>query len=395
MVTGFLGPNGAGKSTTMRVIAGLDRPTSGTVRVNGKHYPEAAAPMSELGILLDARSVHPGLSARNNLLALARTAGIGRRRVDEVIELAGLGEVAGTRAGGFSLGMGQRLGVAAALLGQPQTVVLDEPVNGLDPDGVRWIRLLLKSLAAEGRTVFVSSHLMSEMAQTATRLVVLGRGRLISETSVEDFTDHAAGGVLVRTPETGRLGQVLAAPGVTVINDGTDLLRVSGTTAEQIGAAAWRAHLPVYELTPTHASLEEAFMQVTKTVSSTTPERHDERRRGHRARDRAGQACPCALAPAASCSGTPSPPAWSPPSVPSQPATPSWGRPPPAASSASSPSPSRPNYPAASTPLRYGRSSPTASKTSSPVSPPACPTARGPDRAFPGLTPFLFTMLPW
>jgi ABC-2 type transport system ATP-binding protein len=221
--------------------------------------------MAELGILLDARSVHPGLSARNNLLALARTAGIGRRRVDEVIELAGLGEVAGTRAGGFSLGMGQRLGVAAALLGRPQTVVLDEPVNGLDPDGVRWIRLLLKSLAAEGRTVLVSSHLMSEMAQTATQLVVLGRGKLITEASVEDFTGHATGtGVLVRTPETVRLGQLLAAPGVTVINDGTDLLRVSGTTAEQIGTAAWRAHLPVYELTPTHASLEEAFMQVTK-----------------------------------------------------------------------------------------------------------------------------------
>jgi ABC-2 type transport system ATP-binding protein len=265
VVTGFLGPNGAGKSTTMRVIAGLDRPTSGTVRVNGKHYPHAAGPMSELGILLDARSVHPGLSARNNLLALARTAGIGRRRVDEVIELAGLAEVAGTRAGGFSLGMGQRLGVAAALLGRPQTVVLDEPVNGLDPDGVRWIRLLLKSLAAEGRTVFVSSHLMSEMAQTATRLVVLGRGQLISESSVEDFTGRAtAGGILVRTPETARLGQLLAGLGVTVINDGTDLLRVSGTTAEQIGTAAWRAHLPVYELTPTHASLEEAFMQVTQ-----------------------------------------------------------------------------------------------------------------------------------
>ena len=265
VVTGFLGPNGAGKSTTMRMIAGLDRPTSGTVRVNGKHYPEAPAPMAELGILLDARSVHPGLSARNNLLALARTAGVGRRRVDEVIELAGLAEVAGTRAGGFSLGMGQRLGVAAALLGQPQTVVLDEPVNGLDPDGVRWIRLLLKSLAAEGRTVLVSSHLMTEMAQTATRLVVLGRGRLIAETSVEDFTAHAtAAGVLVRTPETVRLGQVLAAPGVTVTDDGTDLLRVSGATAEQIGTAAWRAQLPVYELTPAHASLEEAFMQVTK-----------------------------------------------------------------------------------------------------------------------------------
>jgi ABC-2 type transport system ATP-binding protein len=266
VVTGFLGPNGAGKSTTMRLIAGLDRPTSGTVRVNGKHYPHAAAPMAELGILLDARSVHPGLSARNNLLALARTAGIGRRRVDEVIELAGLAEVAGSRAGGFSLGMGQRLGVAAALLGQPRTVVLDEPVNGLDPDGVRWIRLLLKSLADEGRTVFVSSHLMSEMAQTATRLVVLGRGKLITEASVEDFTNHATagGGVLVRTPETVRLGQVLAVPGVTVVNDGTDVIRVTGTTAEQIGAAAWRAHLPVYELTPTHASLEEAFMQVTR-----------------------------------------------------------------------------------------------------------------------------------
>jgi ABC-2 type transport system ATP-binding protein len=265
VVTGFLGPNGAGKSTTMRMIAGLDRPTSGTVRVNGKHYPESAAPMSELGILLDARSVHPGLSARNNLLALARTAGIGRRRVDEVIELAGLAEVAGTRAGGFSLGMGQRLGVAAALLGQPQTVVLDEPVNGLDPDGVLWIRLLLKSLAAEGRTVLVSSHLMTEMAQTATRLVVLGRGRLIAETSVEEFIGHAvAGDVLVRTPEAARLGQVLAGPGVTVASDGTDVLRVSGVTAEQIGTTAWREHLPVFELKPARASLEEAFMQVTQ-----------------------------------------------------------------------------------------------------------------------------------
>src|SRR5271155_604031 len=207
VVTGFLGPNGAGKSTTMRMIAGLDRPTSGTVHVNGKNYPQAVAPMAELGILLDARSVHPGLSARNNLLALARTAGISRRRVDEVIELAGLGEVAGTRAGGFSLGMGQRLGAGAALLGQPQPLVFDEPVNGLDPDGVRWIRLLLKSLAAEGCTVFVSSHLMSEMAQTATQLVVLGRGKLISQTSVEDFTNHATttAGVLVRTPETTRL----------------------------------------------------------------------------------------------------------------------------------------------------------------------------------------------
>jgi ABC-2 type transport system ATP-binding protein len=161
--------------------------------------------------------------------------------------------------------MGQRLGVAAALLGRPQAVVLDEPVNGLDPDGVRWIRLLLRSLAAEGRTVFVSSHLMSEMAQTATQLVVMGRGKLISQSSVEDFTGHATtAGVLVRTPETVRLGQLLAAPGITVINDGTGRLHVSGITAEQIGTAAWRAHLPVYELTPVHASLEEAFMQITK-----------------------------------------------------------------------------------------------------------------------------------
>jgi ABC-2 type transport system ATP-binding protein len=264
VVTGFLGPNGAGKSTTMRMIAGLDRPTSGTVRVNGKHYPHCTAPMSELGILLDARSVHPGLSARNNLLALARTAGLGRRRVDEVIELVGLADVAGTRAGGFSLGMGQRLGVAAALLGRPQTVVLDEPVNGLDPDGVLWIRQLLKSLAGEGRTVFVSSHLMSEMAQTATRLVIVGRGKLIAETSVEDFIDHAAAGdVLVRTPEAASLTQVLAGPGVTVTGDGTDILRVSGATAEQVGTAAWRAHVPVFELMPARASLEEAFMQVT------------------------------------------------------------------------------------------------------------------------------------
>ena len=266
VVTGFLGPNGAGKSTTMRMIAGLDRPTSGTVRVNGKHYPKAAAPMSELGILLDARSVHPGLSARSNLLALARTAGIGRRRVDEVIELAGLGEVAGTRAGGFSLGMGQRLGVAAALLGQPQTVVLDEPVNGLDPDGVRWIRLLLKSLAAEGRHGF--RLLAPDERDGADGHPAGGAGpRPAHQPRPASRISPATpprGGVLVRTPETARLGQVLAAPGVTVINDGTDLLRVSGTTAEQIGTAAWRAHLPVYELTPTHASLEEAFMQVTK-----------------------------------------------------------------------------------------------------------------------------------
>src|SRR5246127_3689914 len=218
IVTGFLGPNGAGKSTTMRMIAGLDEPTAGRVVVNGRRYRSSRAPMAELGVLLEAKAVHTGRSARNHLLALAQTNGISRRRVDEVIDLVGLRDVAGTRVGGFSLGMGQRLGVASALLGHPTTVVLDEPANGVDREGVLWMRTMLKSLAADGHTVFVSSHLMSEMAQTATRLVVLGRGRLITEASVEDFTGHATTGVLVRTPESVRLGQLLAVPGVTVIN---------------------------------------------------------------------------------------------------------------------------------------------------------------------------------
>jgi ABC-2 type transport system ATP-binding protein len=264
-VTGFVGPNGAGKSTTMRMLLGLDRPDAGTARVNGKNYHELRWPLREVGALLEAKAFHPGRSARAHLTALAVSNGISRRRVNDVLEITGMGKAAERRAGKFSLGMAQRLGIAAALLGDPAVLLLDEPVNGLDPDGVRWIRLLLKSLAAEGRTVLVSSHLMSEMAQTATQLDVLGRGKLITEASVEDFVDHATtAGVLVRTPETVRLGQVLAAPGVTVMNDGTDLLRITGATAEQIGTAAWRAHLPVYELTPTHASLEEAFMQVTK-----------------------------------------------------------------------------------------------------------------------------------
>jgi ABC-2 type transport system ATP-binding protein len=277
-VTGFLGPNGAGKSTTMRMIAGLDRPTSGRVRVNGRDYGDSVAPMGELGILLEARAVHTGRSARNHLLALAQTNGIGRRRVDEVIDLVGLREVAGKRVGGFSLGMGQRLGVAAALLGEPQTVVLDEPVNGLDPEGVLWVRTLLTQLAAEGRTVFVSSHLMSEMAQTATRLVVVGRGRLIADTTVAEFVASAAGsGVLVRSPEAGRLRELLLGPDVTVASDQPDVLHVQGLTAEQIGTAAWQAALPVFELTTQQASLEDAFMQLTHDSveyrSSADPER--------------------------------------------------------------------------------------------------------------------------
>jgi len=191
VVTGFLGPNGAGKSTTMRLILGLDAPTSGSVTVNGKPYQQHAAPLREVGALLDARSVHPGRSAYHHLLALAQTCGIRRSRVDEVIDAVGLGEVARRRAGGFSLGMGQRLGIAAALLGDPATVILDEPVNGLDTEGIRWIRSLLRGLAAEGRTVFVSSHLMSEMALTAQHLIVIGRGRLIADTGMEEFVARA------------------------------------------------------------------------------------------------------------------------------------------------------------------------------------------------------------
>jgi ABC-2 type transport system ATP-binding protein len=264
IVTGFLGPNGAGKSTTMRMIAGLDEPTAGRVLVNGKDYRAASAPMAELGILLEARAVHTGRSARNHLLALAQTNGVSRRRVDEVIGMAGLDDVAGKRVGGFSLGMGQRLGIASALLGDPSVVVLDEPVNGLDPEGVLWVRNLLKGLAAEGRTVFVSSHLMSEMALTATRLVVVGRGRLIADTTVEEFVARAGGGaVIVRTPQAARLRDLLLGPDITVTSEQADVLHVQGLAAEQIGTVAWQARLPVFELATQQASLEEAFMQLT------------------------------------------------------------------------------------------------------------------------------------
>jgi ABC-2 type transport system ATP-binding protein len=265
-VTGFLGPNGAGKSTTMRMIAGLDEPTSGTVRVNGKHYRSSRAPMAELGVLLEAKAVHTGRSARNHLLAIGQTAGIGRRRVDEVIELVGLADVAGKRVGGLSLGMGQRLGIASALLGRPQTVVLDEPVNGLDPDGVRWIRVLLRQLADEGRTVLVSSHLMSEMAQTATRLVVVGRGRLIADCTVEQFVSRTtATSVVVRSPEAIRLRGLLQGPDVLVSSERSDVLHVTGLDADQIGTIAWQANLPILELSVVQPSLEEAFMRATRT----------------------------------------------------------------------------------------------------------------------------------
>jgi ABC-2 type transport system ATP-binding protein len=266
VVTGFLGPNGSGKSTTMRLILGLDAPTAGTVTVNGKPYREHPAPLHEVGALLEARSVHTGRSAYNHLLALAQTHGIPRRRVNELIDMVGLHEVAKKRAGQFSLGMGQRLGIAAALLGDPQTIMLDEPVNGLDPEGIHWIRNLLRGLAAEGRTVFVSSHLMSEMALTADHLIVVGRGRLIADTSVDDFVRHASGNVVrVRSPQAEALRDHLVGPAdvtVTVVEPG--LLEVSGLSAPQIGEAAAENGIVLHELMPQQVSLEEAFMDLTR-----------------------------------------------------------------------------------------------------------------------------------
>jgi len=265
MVTGFLGPNGSGKSTTMRLILELDAPTAGTVTVNGKHYRDHAAPLHEVGALLEARSVHTGRSAYNHLVALAQTHGIGRRRVDELIDLVGLHDVARRRAGQFSLGMGQRLGIAAALIGDPSTVMLDEPGNGLDPEGILWVRQLLKGLAAEGRTVFVSSHLMSEMALTADHLIVIGRGRKIADMSTEEFIGQASGAVvLVRTPQAAELEAVLSGPDVSVTAAAPGTLEVRGLTAVQIGEAAAANQLVLHELTPQQASLEEAFMTLTR-----------------------------------------------------------------------------------------------------------------------------------
>ncbi|BCY09711.1 ABC transporter ATP-binding protein [Actinoplanes sp. L3-i22] len=264
-VTGFLGPNGAGKSTTMRMIVGLDTPTSGEVLVNGRRYPEHASPLQEIGVLLDAKAVHPGRTAANHLLALARTHGIPRRRVHEVIELAGLTKVANKRVGNFSLGMGQRLGIAAALLGDPAVVMLDEPVNGLDPEGVLWVRNLLAGLAGEGRTVVLSSHLMSEVALIADHLVVIGRGKLLADTSVADLVAQAAGGgVKVGTTATGLLGTLLAGPGVTASPLGEEELLVAGLDPRRIGVIAAEHGIPLFELTPRTVSLEEAFMDLTR-----------------------------------------------------------------------------------------------------------------------------------
>jgi len=264
-VTGFLGPNGAGKSTTMRMIVGLDRPTSGSVTVDGRAYHSLRSPLTEVGVLLDAKAVHTGRSARNHLLAMAATHGIPRSRVDEVIELTGIAAVSRRRAGKFSLGMGQRLGIAAALLGDPRTLILDEPVNGLDPEGVRWVRQFVRALAAEGRTVLLSSHLMSEMAQTADHVIVLGRGRVLADapldTLVGAWTRHA---VTVRSPQAAELARVVASPDVTITSSEAGLLEVVGLTAAAIGDAAAAHGLPLHELTPRVGSLEEAYLALTE-----------------------------------------------------------------------------------------------------------------------------------
>jgi ABC-2 type transport system ATP-binding protein len=283
-VTGFLGPNGAGKSTTMRMIVGLDRPTSGTVTVNGKPYAHHHSPLAEVGALLDAKAVHPGRSARSHLRTMAATHGIPTRRVDEVIEMTGLAGVATRRVGGFSLGMGQRLGIASALLGDPRTLILDEPVNGLDPEGVQWVRQLVRRLAAEGRTVFLSSHLMSEMAQTADHLLVIGRGRIIAAGPVQQVIDSVLGtAVRIRSPRLADLARLLARDGVTLTPTDDGALDAHGLTAAQVGDLAADHAIAIHELSPQKASLEEAYMTLTQdaveyrsdpgTTTSTTDQK--------------------------------------------------------------------------------------------------------------------------
>jgi ABC-2 type transport system ATP-binding protein len=263
-VTGFLGPNGAGKSTTMRMIMGLDNPTAGEVTVNGKRYAQLKSPLREVGALLDAKAVHTSRTAANHLRALAATHGIGKARVREVIELTGLDSVAGKRVGGFSLGMGQRLGIAVALLGDPATVILDEPVNGLDPEGVIWVRTLARQLASEGRTVFLSSHLMSEMAQTADHLLVIGRGRIIADAPMaEILAGSGTARIRVRTDQPAVLTDALSREGVQIRSVEPEQLEVTGADARTIAAAALHRQVLVYELTPIAASLEEAYLDLT------------------------------------------------------------------------------------------------------------------------------------
>ena len=263
-VTGFLGPNGAGKTTTMRLILGLDYPSAGTVTVNGQPYAQLASPMHEVGALLDAGAVHGGRTARSHLLCLAQTNGIGRSRVDEVLGIVGLSGVAGKRSKGFSLGMRQRLGIAAALLGDPQILMFDEPVNGLDPEGILWIRTLMRSLAAEGRTVLVSSHLMSEMEHTADHLLVIGRGRLIADCGMAEFIARGSGqAVQVRTPQPDELTRAVAAEGGTITAAEDPYLAVHGLTEEQVSDLAFTHGIQLYHLAVTRVSLEHAFMELT------------------------------------------------------------------------------------------------------------------------------------
>jgi ABC-2 type transport system ATP-binding protein len=277
MVTGFLGPNGAGKSTTMRLILQLDAPSAGSVTVNGKPYRDHRAPLAEVGALLEARGIHTGRSAYLHLRALAESNGIGRARVDEVIRLVGLEGVARRRVGTFSLGMGQRLGVAAALLGDPKTLILDEPSNGLDPEGIRWMRNLLRSLAAEGKTVFVSSHLMSEMSLMADHLIVVGRGRLIADTTVAEFVRQASGdAVLVRTPEVAELRAALRGSDATFDPEEDGAVTIRGMSSKAIGELACERGVVLHELTPVRASLEEAFMHLTRdALEFQTAERQE------------------------------------------------------------------------------------------------------------------------
>ncbi|PKQ14742.1 MAG: multidrug ABC transporter ATP-binding protein [Actinobacteria bacterium HGW-Actinobacteria-8] len=267
IVTGFLGPNGAGKSTSMRVILGLDKADSGRATINGKDYRDLSAPIHEIGALLEAKSAEGSRTARNQLRGLAATHGIGDARVDEVLHMVGLTDVAHHRLRTFSLGMSQRLGIAMALLGDPEVVMLDEPTNGLDPDGIKWIRELLRGLAAEGRTVFVSSHLMSEMALTADHLIVVGGGRVLADVSMSDFVSNAsAGTVLVRAPKAQELRGFIGADGVTVTSTSATELEVSGRTAASIGEIAASAGLALHELATRSPSLEQAFMELTNSA---------------------------------------------------------------------------------------------------------------------------------
>ena len=265
LVTGFLGPNGAGKSTTLRMVLGLDAPTEGSVTVNGRPYGQHRRPLHEVGALLEARAIHPGRSAYNHLLCLAQSNALPRTRVDAVLEQVGLTEAARTRVGAFSLGMGQRLGIAAALLGDPEVLLFDEPVNGLDPEGILWIRTLMRSLAEEGRTVFVSSHLMSEMALTADRLIVIGRGELIADTTVQDFIDGSSQNhVRVLSPQSQALSDLLVANGAASTVEADGSLEVTGMTCRAVGEIAAAHQIVLHELSEQDASLEEAFMELTK-----------------------------------------------------------------------------------------------------------------------------------